>query len=144
MVFVVWNFLPCGNELYEAPAYSFVWPVIFSSLIDYRMYSDMGFDELARMAFFLVTLCYGVLSFFLVPMWAVFHASNFIRIPLAVIGMSGGLILVFGMAFLDWAPSDTDELILMILITFQLIFGSTALFVFKNELALRNARREGR
>lgn len=146
MTFVAWNFLPLGyDELYEGPAYTFVWPVIFSSLIDYKAYPKMDLEELAAMAVYLVMLGYGVLSLLLVPLWKILHASKFISIPLAIIGMLGGLVLMFGILFFDWLEhEDTSEQILMILIFCQLIFGSTALFVFKNELELRNARSEGR
>lgn len=105
----------------------------------------MDMEDLVAMAAYFVMLGYGVVSLLMVPLWETLHASKFTSIPLAIIGMLGGLVFILGILFFGWLSYEgTSEHVQMALIIFQLLFGSTALFVFKNELELRRARSEGR
>lgn len=103
LTFLAWNFLPLEyGEILGSPACTFVWPVIFSSLIDYKAYPNMDMEDLVAMAAYFVMLGYGVLSLLMVPLWEILHASKFTSIPLAIIGMLGGLVFILGILFFGW------------------------------------------
>jgi len=66
----------------------------------------------------------------LVPFWKFFHSSALIRIPLAVFNFAGGLATY-------WIVCSYGKGISLILMGLSMFLLSAALFIFKNELALR-------
>lgn len=77
----------------------------------------------------------GIAVLAIVPFWKVLHASNYLRIPLAVANFPGGSVVFCFISKEEFdynTPYMTATFVLIALTMFAL---SAALFIFKNELA---------
>jgi len=146
VMFVVWNFFPyyeSGGQPPDGNIAAMAWPQIFSPdnyLNVFRSPDVEGF--LMMTAYSGIILC-GLLVVLAVPFWQILHASGYIRLPLAVLNLLGGAVMIWHLydtEQYDPAPYWTATIMLMSLSMFSI---SAAFFLFKNELALREARSHG-
>lgn len=146
VMFVVWNSLP----YYEAegePSIGIVASVAWPEFFDPHNYLDVirspDIDGLLSATASFGLILGGLVMLMAVPFWQILHASNYIRIPLAVLNLLGGAVItwhLFDSVIDDPAPHWFITVLLMALSLFSI---SAAFFLFKNELPLREARSHG-
>mgnify|MGYP007086428532 CR=1 FL=1 len=145
-LFLGWNCMPYfeseGDSSKEFVA-TLVWPEVFSPanyILAIRTPAIDGFLEvIAKLALLLS----GLVILMGVPLWEILHASIYIRLPLALMNLLGGSVIawyLFNLLLYENAPYMIATYALMMLSIFAI---SAALFTFKNELALREARKHG-
>lgn len=146
VMFVVWNCLPyyqMEGEPSVGIAATVAWPEFFSPdyyLDVFRSPDIEGFLDIT--AGFGVILG-GLVVLLAVPLWQILHASSYIRIPLAMLNLIAGAVVtwhLFDSVIDDPAPYSLTTIVLMALSLYSI---SAAFFLFKNELALRDARTLG-
>jgi hypothetical protein len=146
VMFVAWNCLPY-YEMNDEPSVGIVatvaWPEFFSpdNYIDVFRSPDIE-GLLASTASFGIILG-GLVVLLAVPLWQILHASSYIRLPLAVMNLLAGAVItwhLFDSIMDDPAPYWIITIVLMALSLFSI---SAAFFLFKNELALREAKSHG-
>lgn len=144
VLFLVWNFLPYQNG-FDGPSEEIfathIWPEVFSPGIYTHAIRTPIFDDSLVIICFLSLPLSGLVILMGVPLWKVLHASNYIRLPLALMNLIGGSAIAWipikiGLSF-GTNPIFFAPLVFMILSMFSV---SAALFIYKNELALRNGR----
>jgi hypothetical protein len=145
-LFLGWNCMP----YYESEGVSskeivatLVWPEVFSPGNYTAVIHTPDIDGFLEVIAYLAVLLSGLVILMGVPLWVFLHASNYIRLPLALMNLLGGSVIVwhlFDSVLVDPEPFWVATIILMIVSMFAI---SAALFTFKNELALREARKHG-
>ncbi|MEP2776939.1 MAG: hypothetical protein ABJQ29_12150 [Luteolibacter sp.] len=147
IVFVTWNFLPYyeyEETTSRARVMMVAWPEIFSPDIYIDLFESPDMDDFIDVSAFLSLIQNGILILLAVPLWKILHASGYVRLPLAILNLLGGGVILWMMY--DIGLDDPTPLWIetFLLISFGMFAISAALFTFKNELELRNARSEGR
>ena len=149
VMLVTWNCMPW----YEKPSFKEpvwvrtgiaglkIWPEVFS-LENYSVITGkvtlFGFLYLICCASLILNAISVILSFLF---WKVISGASFVRIPLAVanaIGAVGIVCFWFGGLGFNSGPFRIQT---AGLIALEMLLISSALFVFKNELALRSERK---
>lgn len=143
VMFLVWNFLP-NYPNGETEPDGIVAMDLWSSVFDLDNYIHVikspdidGFMVIA--ACFSLTQS-GLLVLAILPLWKILHSSLYVRLPLAVVNLAGGL-LVLWLVFEDGIEGrNIIYLVAMVLLAFSMLSLSVAMFIFKNELGLRHER----
>ncbi len=143
VMFVVWNFLPnyeYGATEPEGIFASHIWLFVFSPDHYIRVFKSPDIDGFLVIAANMALIQCGLVTFAVLPLWKLLHASAFVRLPLAFVNLIGGAIVVWFV--IQYDPDDAVPYVFAILslITLNMFALSAALFVFKNELALREER----
>jgi hypothetical protein len=145
VMFVVWNLLPLRDSMIGYPTASFfLWPKVFSPNSYIHLVKSTSTGIFLGLASNLSLLLNGLIVLAIIPFWRVFHVSGYIRVPLAVVNLTGSLIN-FRYAFFNY-PQKADRsidwgnswFIVVILIGLSMLTLSVALFLFKNEQGLRS------
>ena len=159
VMFVVWNLLPYYD--YESsgtgvtfvsngPVLLYIWPEMVDADNYLRVIRSPDVDGFLSVAASLALLFKGLMVLVLVPLWQMLHASNYLRVPVAILNLLGGLVV---MKFLvedimrdsgsmyDDAPYQNLTLLLIALTMFAV---GAAMVIFKNELLLRHEREVGK
>ncbi|QTN33011.1 hypothetical protein HZ994_12005 [Akkermansiaceae bacterium] len=146
VMFVAWNCLPY-YEMEGVPSEGIVataaWPEFFSPDNYVYVFQSPDIEGFLNVTASLGLILGGLVVLLTVPLWQILHASNYIRLPLAVLNLLGGAVIswhLFDSAMDDPAPYWIITIALMALSLFGV---SAAFFLFRNELALRNARASG-
>lgn len=156
VMFVTWNLLPFYESEYttnQKTHYEFkglifmgVWPEMVvpdNYLYVIRAPDVEGFLSVAAS---LALLLNGAIVLALAPLWKIFHASNYLRLPIAIVNLVGGLVVLkffFESVFDEFDDSPLNDsapyqnmTLFFIALTMLMIF--VALLIFKNELSLRH------
>ena len=145
---VGWNFLPWYSLAYSSGVANWtpygwagatIWPEVFSPY-SYRI---ARFGELGIYGFLIPISCLSIaihaLSAFLTfCVWQTIHATGALRLSLAMANALGGLA-VLALQILGGTDHFPHHLVIGVM-TLGMFSTATALFVFKNELALREER----
>jgi hypothetical protein len=141
-LFVLWNCLPHYKYEYgvaTAPdgiVAMTLWPEIVFSPDSYLMvFKEPNMEGFLVVASFMAMIESALVTLAAMPFWKRLHASPYIRLPLAIVNLLGGAATLW--LIIDASRHWVAPLILMALNMFAL---SAALFLFKNELALREER----
>ena len=144
LLFIGWNSLPYYESEDMPPeeiVATHVWPQVFSPDNYMDVIRTPDIDGFLEVIAYLALLLSGLVILLGVPFWEVLHASNYIRLPVALMSLLGGSVitwLLFDSGILyDPERFWVASIQLMILSMFAI---SAALFTFKNELALRSER----
>ncbi len=146
VMFVTWNCLPYYEEADEPPEgtiAAMAWPQILSPENYLNVFSSPDVDGFLMITAYTGIILGGLLVLLTVPLWQILHASNFVRLPLAVLNLIGGAVMLWHLhdaEQYDPAPYWIPAILLMSLSMLSL---SAAFFIFKNELALRETRSHG-
>ncbi|MFM2197249.1 MAG: hypothetical protein RLZZ505_681 [Verrucomicrobiota bacterium] len=149
VMFVVWNCLPhyeYGETEPDGIVASFTWLEILWPDHYIRVFKSPDIDGFLDIAASMALIQCGLVTFVALPFWKLLHASAFVRLPLAFVNLAGGAIVVWFV--IQYDPDDAVPYVFAILslIALNMFALSASLFVFKNELALREERgrpREG-
>jgi hypothetical protein len=142
-LFVIWNCVPLSHYRVDSPVRVFameLWP----SIISFRNYVHV-FKSPDLRGLMSVAACFGiftasVMSLLTAPFWKLFHATPFLRIPIAVACLFGGLVVLIGILSGRFAYGSPREDMALSLVCVNMFSLSAALFTFRNELALRSER----
>ncbi len=142
-IFVVWNFLPnyeYGATEPDGIVASHIWLFVFSPDHYIRVFKSPDIDGFLGIAANMALVQCGLVTLATLPFWKLLHASAFVRLPLAFVNLIGGAIVVWFV--IQYAPNDAVPYVFAILslIALSMFTLSAAFFLFKNELALREAR----
>lgn len=149
VMFVTWNLLPNYNTvdydgdrpIFESDGlvYSKLWPVIFNPEIYHSVIKSPNVGEFLVIAAFMSLLMNGLIVLSLVPFWKILHATNYLRIPVAIVHLIGGGVVLkffFKGLFDSEVPPFENLSTLLISVTMLMVF--IAMMIFKNELTLRH------
>ncbi len=150
VMFVTWNCLPYYRssnavEPWGITAMS-IWPEVISPQHIVRLVKSPDSDAFLGIAICMSLIVNAFITLAAVPFWKLLHASSYIRLPLAIISLLGGGVLVhryFVLRFVfksEFYVHQPPWLATLLLIALSMLALATALFVFKNELALRSER----
>ena len=137
VIFITWNFLPDPDRSEDIVATE-LWPELFSPYNYTVFFESPDIDGFRSVVASISVILNGLLILAIVPFWRILHASNYIRIPLAVLNLIGGLMILWYVGesvIKSYAPY---ELLVLLLISLSMLALSVALFIFKNELGLRD------
>jgi hypothetical protein len=148
VMFVVWNCFPSYITHYASShtTYTFeglVFMMIWPEMVDLGNYLSVirspDINGFIRVAASMALLLNGLLVLMIVPLWKMIHASKFLTIPLAVANFVGGLVVLWILfkENLDTSPAPY-EVATLLMIALTMLVLSLALFIFKNELGLRD------
>ncbi len=137
VIFVTWNFLPDPHRSEDIVATE-IWPELFSPDKYMNVFESPDIDGFRFVASAISVILNGLLILAIVPFWGILHASNYIRIPLAVLNLVGGLMLLWYVGESVIKSDDPYEMLVLLLISLSMLALSVALFIFKNELGLRD------
>jgi len=138
--FVAWNCLPyyeVEGEPSVGLAATVAWPEFFSPDLYLDVFRSPDIEGFLEITASFGVILGGLVVLLAVPLWQILHASNFIRLPLAVLNLLGGAVItwhLFDSVMENPAPYWILTIVLMALSLFSI---SAAFFTFKNELALR-------
>ena len=143
VMFVTWNLLPnfAGEE--GGPTgttASIFWSLVFSPDMYLSAVRSPGIGEFMAIAANLATLLGGLVILLTIPFWEIFHASSYLRLPIAWVNLAGGISWAWYAIILvsvDPNPYSGATAFLMSLSLFSI---SASFFLFQNELMLRKAR----
>ena len=140
VMFVVWNCLPNyeygGATEPDGIVAMTLWPeLVFSPDIYLMVFKEPNMEGFLVVASFMAMIQSALVTLAAMPFWKHLHASPYIRLPLAIVNLLGGAATLW--LIIDASRHWVAPLILIALNMFAL---SAALFVFKNELALREER----
>jgi hypothetical protein len=137
VIFVTWNFLPNVNSSEGIVAIE-LWSEVFSIYRYTDVFRNPNIEDFRIIAAFISIIFNGLVIVAIVPFWRIFHASNYIKLPIAILNLSGGLIML---SFVIEEISDRGNLYetcIFALIALSMLALSAALFIFKNELGIRH------
>ncbi len=156
VMFVTWNFLPYYESRftttqkthYEFEGWVFmqVWPEMVDPDNYIQAIRSPDVEEFLSVAASVALLLNGTIVLLLVPLWMIFQASNYLRLPIAIVNLLGGLV-VFKFFFdgvleqLDESPFNDSapyQNITMFLISLTMLMVFVAMLIFKNELGIRH------
>ncbi len=145
VMFVTWNFLP----YYEYGAMSSnqrVLIIIWFGMVNPDNYLNAirstDIDGFLWIAHSTALLLNGILVMVVIPFWKMIHSSEYLKMPLAVANLVGGLMWYSNLyEIFRYKDSDYSTPYLYatyLLIALTMFTLSAALFIFKNELGLRH------
>jgi hypothetical protein len=137
VMFVTWNFLPDPHGSEDIVAME-LWPELVSLDNYINAYKSPDIDEFRSTVASMSVILNGLLILAIVPFWRILHASNYIRVPLAVLNLIGGLMVLWYVVESLIESDDLDELFVLLLIALSMLALSVALFIFNNELGIRH------
>jgi hypothetical protein len=146
VMFVVWNCLPYYEDADEPPEgiiAAMAWPQIFSPESYLDVFRSPDVDGFLMITAYFGIILGGLLVLLTVPLWQILHASNFIRLPLAVLNLIGGGVMLYHLYDTEQYDPAPYWIATIFLMSLSMLSISAAFFVFKNELALREARSHG-
>lgn len=140
VMFVVWNCLPYydygGATEPNGIVAMTLWPeIVFSPDFYLMVFKEPDMEGFLVVASFMAMIQSALVTLAAMPFWKHLHASPYIRLPLAIVNLLGAAatLWLLSEASLNWVAP-------LILIALNMFTLSAALFVFKNELALREER----
>jgi len=144
VMFVVWNCLPnyeYGDTEPDGILAKSRWlEAILLPDIYLMVFKNPDIEGFLAIAAFMALILNALVTLVAVPFWKLLHASPYIRLPLTLGNLLGGYVIIwhlFDNGMDDPKPYWVAALLLMSAGMFTL---SAALFVFKNELALREEK----
>ena len=144
VVFVIWNCLP--HYAYPAATEpdgivaSFIWLGVLRPDHYIRVFKSPDIDGFLGIAANMALVQCALVTLAGLPFWKLLHASAFVRLPLAFVNLIGGAIVVWFFIRYDSDDPRPYFFAILSLIALNMFALSAALFVFKNELALREER----
>lgn len=141
VMFVVWNlmpFYPTKGQPSEGLVVTEFWPTFFDPDYYLRVFKTPdvhGFMEIAAVAASFMN-AWVVLA--AVPFWRIFHASNHLKIPVAVVNVLGGGVILWFTCDMGTEHAPPFSLVILTLMTSTMFCLSTAMLLFENELDLRH------
>lgn len=143
VMFVTWNFLPYqsgGEDWLDGTAAMNIWPQVISPSSYIILIGYLGYLEGAKIAVIMVSLIHsGLIVLVVVPFWRMLHASTYVRLCLAIMNLAGACAtLFFVFESLDLSSRGSMHSIIFVIMALSMLALSAALFIFKNELGLRN------
>lgn len=146
VVFVTWNLLPMYERADEPPVgmiMETVWPSVISPANYLDVLKSPDIDGFINISASVALLQSGLVTLLAIPCWKLLHGSAYVRLPLAIANLLGGSVVVWGVIESEWDDAPPFVLLALGLIALGMFTISAALFTFKNELALREARSHG-
>lgn len=137
VIFVTWNFLPDPHGSEDIVAME-LWSEVFSIYRYTDVFRNPNIEDFRIIAAFMSIIFNGLVIVAIVPFWRIFHASNYIKLPISILNLSGGLIML---SFVIEEITDRENLYetcIIALIALSMLALSAALFIFKNELGIRH------
>lgn len=145
LIFIVWNCMPTydsvGCTAPDGIVATSLWPEeVLSQDIYVDTFKDPSLDGFLSVAACMALILNALVTLALIPLWKMLHASAYIRVPLCVINLLGGAVIV-GIVFANGSDEASPYwFTLLLLIASGMFTVSAALFLFKNELALREEK----
>lgn len=144
VMLVVWNCLPCytypDDTEPDGIMASFIWLRVLSADSYIRAFKSPHIEEFLGIAAQMALIQSAVVTFAVVPLWKLLHASAFVRLPLAFVNMIGGAIMVWFIIRYGSYDEIPYRFAFRSLVSLNMFTLSAALFIFRNELALRSER----
>lgn len=146
VMFVIWNCLPWYEGEEGTPTgtmASVFWVFVFSPDIYQSAIRSPGIGDFLAIAACLATLSGGLVILLTIPFWELLHSSSYLKTPIAWLNLAGGVAwcwYAIALVLIDPDPYFGATAFLMSLSLFSI---SASFFLFKNELALREARSHG-
>ncbi len=142
VMFVTWNLFPYyefGAKSFDQRIVTIIWPEMVDPDSYLNVIRSPDIDGFLSVAASMATLMNGLLVLTIVPFWKMIHASKFLTLPLAVANFAGGLVVLW-ILFKENLHSDPVpyQAATLSMIALTMLVLSAALFIFKNELGLRN------
>jgi uncharacterized protein YjeT (DUF2065 family) len=145
VMFVVWNFMPnyefAGDTEPDGIVATSLWmDEILSPDLYVQAFKAPNMDDFLGVAACMALILNALFTLALIPLWKMLHASSYIRVPLAIVNLLGGGVIVW---IIYSNGSDEPQpywFTILLLMATGMFALSAALFVFKNELALREER----
>jgi ABC-type glycerol-3-phosphate transport system permease component len=141
LMFVSWNFLPI-NYLYNSSSYMAAavhfWPLALLPDTYFAVFRSPRIDGFLAMAAYLSLILSGLIVLTILPLWKMFHASVFVRIPLAVINLAGGSVIYYFICRYGGVSDSSMWSVILMLMGLSMFALSASLFIFKNELGLQH------
>lgn len=130
ILLIAWNLLPASEDTDGIFAIVF-WPMITDPNNYIYIIKTKDLHGMMWIAAIFAIVLSSIMSLLLVPFWRIFHATPYLRIPIAAISIIGALT-ISSLLFAD----VSDELIVSFaLMALQMFTLSLALLTFDNELA---------
>ena len=145
VMFVVWNCLPnyeyAGDTEPDGIVATSLWPEeILSPDLYVQTFKDPDMIGFLAVAACMSLILNALVTLALIPLWKFLHASPYIRVPLAFVNMLGGAVIVWHLLANASTEPQPYWLAILLLMASGMFAVSAALFVFKNELALREEK----
>ena len=137
VIFVTWNFWPGAHKGDKIVAVQ-LWPNLFSLDHYINVYKSPDIDGLRACAVCTSLILNGLVILAIVPFWKVLHASNYIKLPLAILNMAGGFVVLWYVVELIMKDRGLYGILPLSLVALSMLALSASLFIFKNELGLRH------
>ena len=141
VMFASWNFLPM-DDLYNSSSYVAAavhfWPLAILPDTYFAVFRSPRVDGFLAMAAYLSLILSGLIVLTILPLWKMFHASVFVRIPLAVFNLAGGSVIYYFICRYGGVSDSLMWLAILMLMGLSMLALSASLFIFKNELELRH------
>lgn len=142
-ILLSWNYLPYyegEGEPSKERVVAVVWPETFSPDTYLSILKSPDVEGFLNLAAYIALILSTLVILLAVPFWEILHGSAYIRVPLALVNLTGGSVVLW--LLLDLGIDDPTPMALetLCLIALGMFTISAALFLFKNELALREAR----
>lgn len=141
VMLVTWNFIPV-YEVYDSHpqglALEVIWGEVFSLDFYLDAFKSPSIDDFISICACMALIQNAVVLLVGLPFWKIFHASNYLKVPLALVNLVGGLIVLkfFFESFMDNETFSTQVILLLIAMSMLAVF--LAMLIFKNELELRH------
>jgi hypothetical protein len=144
VIFVCWNSLPYyeyGETEPDGIVATSVWmDEILSPDFYVDTFKDPDVDGLLGVAACMALILNALVTLALIPLWKMLHSSAYIRVPLAVVNLLGGAVVLWFLYDNGSMEPHPYWFMTLLLIALDMFVISAALFIFKNELALREER----
>lgn len=143
VMFVAWNCFPIVDTREGAPTgifASFLWREVLSPETYIEVVRSPNFNEFLNLATCIALILTGLVVLLAVPLWQALQASNYIRLPIALLNLSGGSVFVWHFSETSRNDSGTSWPVILTLMAVGMFGQAAAFFTFKNELALRDER----
>jgi ABC-type glycerol-3-phosphate transport system permease component len=143
VMFLIWNFLPnyeYGETVPDGIMAMVVWPQMFDPDNYIRVIKSPDVDGYLNVAACLALIQSGLVILAILPLWKILHTSLYVRLPLALVNLVGGLVVSWFVLKYGIDDKDLFEAAAVGLIALSMLTVSAAMFIFKNELGLRNER----
>jgi hypothetical protein len=145
VMFVVWNCLPncefAGDTEPDGIVATSLWPEeILSPVLYVQTFKAPDMDGFLAVAACMSLILNALVTLALIPFWKMLHASSFVRLPLAFVNLLGGAVIVWHLVANASEEPQPYWYAILLLMAAGMFALSAALFVFKNELALREER----
>ncbi len=138
VMFVTWNLMPDYYEANNSCVAMVIWPELFSPDKYMNVFESPDIDGFRFVASAISVILNGLLILVIVPFWKILHASNYIKLPLVIFNLAGGLVLLWYAVESTINGKALSENFVLLLIILSLLALSAALFIFKNELGFQN------